>query len=146
MSATLYDWLKVAHILAFVSWMAGLFYLPRLFVYHTRLAPNVDAYRMFCEMERKLLVIIMRPAAIATWLFGLGMAADIFAAGGGVPLWLGLKTALVGALTVFHFFCHRHAAAFEGGKPLQTERFYRFFNEAPTLLLLGIVILVVFKP
>ncbi len=145
MSAELYGALKALHIVSFVAWMAGLFYLPRLFVYHTRLEVGSAPYAMFCEMERKLLVIIMRPAAIATWIFGLAMAADIVAAAG-LPLWLGLKIAFVLAMTYFHFRCADYAAAFRLEKAMKSERHYRLINEIPTLLLVAIVVLAVFQP
>lgn len=145
MSPDLYDAAKVMHILSFVAWMAGLFYLPRLFVYHTRLTPDAGAYPMFCEMERKLLLFIMRPAAISTWLFGLLMGYDRFWSFGDWPIWLTIKIGFVIGMTMFHVACHGHASAFVSGAPERPERYYRFFNEIPTLLLIPIVVLVIFQ-
>ena len=145
MSATLLAWAKALHILSFTAWMAGIFYLPRLFVYHTRLAPGSDAYLMFSEMERKLLKIIMVPAAISTWLFGL-MIAHVYFLGGNAPAWLILKICCVIGLTAFQYSCARHADGFAGGAAPKSERFYRMFNEIPTLFLGASVLLAVFKP
>lgn len=145
MSPTLFDAMKTLHIVSFVAWMAGLFYLPRLFVYHTRLDRTSSSYAMFCEMERKLLLIIMRPAAIATWLFGLALSYN-FVIAGAPPAWLIIKFCLVLSMTLFHWYCARHASRFERQIEVRTERFYRLFNEIPTILLLAIVYFVVFKP
>ncbi|MCI4663360.1 MAG: CopD family protein [Neomegalonema sp.] len=145
MTAEIYSLAKALHIMSFVAWMAGVFYLPRLFVYHTRLEPKTDSYKMFCEMERKLLSIIMRPAAISTWVFGLILASD-FVARGAMPVWLLVKIACVLGMTLFHASCAQHAQGFERGRAPQTERYYRFFNEVPTVFLVAIVLLAVFKP
>lgn len=138
-------WFKVVHVLAVFAWMAGLFYLPRLFVYHTAVAPGSESDVTFQTMERRLLKAIMNPAAVVAWLFGLATAwsAGWFET---FSLWLWLKIGLVVLLTVFHGFlatCHRD---FVAGRNRHNGRFYRAINEVPTLLLVGIVILVVVKP
>ncbi len=142
-----YEWLLVLHILAFVSWMAGLFYLPRLFVYHAeRATPGSELSETFKVMERRLLKAIMNPASIATWVFGLSM---ILANGWGwfaASPWLWLKLVLVGAMTWFHHKCIGWRKDFEADANTLTGRQFRMWNEAPTLLLIGIVILVIVKP
>ena len=145
MIGLLLDWSKVLHIVSFTAWMAGIFYLPRLFVYHTRLEVGSQAYGMFCEMERKLLRIIMTPAMISTWVFGLVLAYP-YVANGLPPVWLMLKIVVVLGMSAFHGSCVAHARRFETGISMQSERYYRFFNEVPTVLLLVIVALVVLKP
>ncbi len=143
--AAWFFWLKAAHIISMVAWMAGLFYLPRLFVYHTRLGENSDSYQLFCVMERRLLKAIMMPAGVATWVFGGGLIS----AGGywpDVPGWLWVKLFLVAAMTVFHWQLARHSEAFAEGMNRRPERYFRMINEVPTALLIGIVILVVVRP
>ena len=139
-----YDWLRVLHILAFIAWMAGLFYLPRLFVYHTRAAVGSEAYELFKVMELKLLRIIMNPAMVASWLFGilLIVAQPAWLMQG----WLHGKLLLVVLLTAAHMWMARWRKTFAAGENRRPERFYRYANEIPTVLLIGIVILVVIKP
>jgi putative membrane protein len=138
-------WLKAAHIISMVAWMAGLFYLPRLFVYHTRLEGNGDSYDLFCVMERRLLKAIMTPAALATVICG---AILIFAGGywPDLPGWLWLKLALVTGMAVFHWQLGRYRLAFSERRNHRSERYFRMINEVPTLLLIGVVILVVVRP
>jgi len=136
---------KVIHVLAVFAWMAGLFYLPRLFVYHSEARVGSEADQVFRVMERRLLKAIMLPAATASWMFGVlaGLSVGYFAAG---EVWLWLKLALVVALTAFHWFlgcCH---GAFAAGRNHRSGQFFRVINEVPTVLLIGIVILVVVKP
>lgn len=142
------DWylvLKVIHVVAVFAWMAGLFYLPRLFVYHSGVGVGSDADRLFRVMERRLLKAIMLPAAIASWAFGVlvGLIGGYFAAG---EVWLWLKLALVVALTAFHWFLGQCHAAFAAGRNRRSGKFFRAINEVPTVLLIGIVVLVVVKP
>ena len=139
-----YPWLKWLHILALISWMAGIFYLPRLFVHHVESAPE-DAWPVFEMMERKLLKIIMTPAMIVTWITGglLALSPVIDLAGDG---WLHLKIALVLAMTAFHGFCGRWRKDLAAGTNRRSGRFFRIANEVPTVLLIAIVALVVFKP
>lgn len=133
---------KIIHLLALISWFAGLFYLPRLFVYH---AANEDAStdETFKVMEHKLLYYIMTPAALLTLLAGLWMV-DLWQ--WTMPLWLHIKLGMVLLLLLFHYYCWHYLQIFKRGENRHTHTFYRFFNEIPTLLLIAIVILVVAKP
>lgn len=141
--ANLYLWIKALHIIAVISWMAGLFYLPRLFIYHTDAPPGSESSETFKVMERRLLKIIMNPAMMLTWLFGLYLAWSGFAFTGG---WLHLKIALVVLLTLVHVFMSQAVRIFGEDGPRRSARFWRIVNEAPTLLMIAIVILVVVKP
>ncbi len=141
-----YHWLKALHLIAVISWMAGMLYLPRLFVYHTRVAVGSETDKMFQEMEKKLLRLIINPAMIATWILGLWLAFTVNAfdpANGG---WLHAKLGLVMAMQVAHAMMSRYRKAFARGENKKSERFFRLFNEVPAVLLVGIVLLVVFKP
>lgn len=140
----LYLWLKALHIVAIVCWFAGLFYLPRLFVYHAMSEDQLSRER-FQTMERKLYRGIMMPSMIATLLFGIGMIAmnpRLFATGG----WLHAKLALVIVLIGYHHLCGAQLKRFARDENNRSHVFYRWFNEFPVLLLLAIVILVVVKP
>ncbi len=136
-------WIKVLHLLALISWMAGLFYLPRLFVYHVKVAHGSEASETFKIMERRLLKAIMNPAMIVTWITGLYLAYvfDYFRA----P-WLHTKLLLVLILSGVHGYLVGRVRAFAEDRNDKSERFYRIINEVPTLLLIGIVIMVVIKP
>ncbi|MDX1297144.1 MAG: protoporphyrinogen oxidase HemJ [Pseudomonas sp.] len=140
----LYLWLKALHIIAMVCWFAGLFYLPRLFVYHAMSSDEVSRER-FCIMERKLYRGIMWPSLIATlglglWLISLN-PSHYFAQG-----WMHAKLSLVALLVVYQLMCGAQLKAFARGENQRGHVFYRWFNEAPVLALLGIVILVVVRP
>ena len=142
-----YDWFKALHVMAVIAWMAGLFYLPRLYVYHAETAvPGSELSETFKIMERRLLKAIMNPSMIAAWLFGGLMVAalgwDYLVSSG----WLLAKLALVIAMTIYHMACARWRRAFEADANTRPGRFYRLANEAPTLLMVGIVILVIVKP
>lgn len=135
-------WLKAFHIIFVVTWFAGLFYLPRLFVYHTVTTDPVSLER-FVVMERRLFKIMTLGAILAA-AFGLCM---IVAAPGYLRFgWLHAKLALVGLLIAFHIWCYPLMAKLRDGRNRHSERFFRLFNEAPALLLVAIVILVVVKP
>ncbi len=136
-------WIKALHIIAVISWMAGLFYLPRLFIYHTDAEVGSVQSETFKVMERRLLKVIMNPAMMITWLLGLYLAWESFAFQGG---WLHAKIALVVLLTVVHVMFSRAVRAFAADGPRRTPRYWRMMNEAPTLLMIAIVILVVVKP
>lgn len=140
-----YVWLKAGHILAVIAWMAGLFYLPRLMVYHSGSRVGSETSELFKVMERRLLKAIMRPAAAVTWILGLwtATAGGWFSSG---DWWLWAKLLLVIALTGVHAVLERHSADFSHDRRNRTERYFRVLNEVPTVLLLGIVILVVVKP
>lgn len=138
-----YFLLKSLHIIMAFAWMAGLFYLPRLFVYHTQAQAGTGEYRRFCVMERKLILIIMRPGMVAVWLFGLFTAW-------GMNYWLEpwflAKLALSVLMTAVHIADEYMAADFAKEANTRPERFFRIWNEAPTLLMIVIVLLAVFKP
>jgi putative membrane protein len=141
----LYPWLKALHIVSVVAWMAGLFYLPRLFVYHAGAEPGSESSELFKTMERRLLRGIMLPAIAATWLFGILLALTP----GVVDWregWFHAKLVLVVAMTVFQYLLGRWRLEFAADRRPHSERFFRVANEAPTLLLVLIVILVVVKP
>jgi len=140
----LYLWLKAVHIVAIVCWFAGLFYLPRLFVYHA-MSEDQASQERFQIMERKLYRGIMTPSMIATLILGIGMVAmnpGLFASGG----WLHAKLALVVVLIGYHHMCGAQLKRFARNENTRSHVFYRWFNEFPVLLLLTIVILVVVKP
>ena len=139
----LYLWIKALHIIAVISWMAGLFYMPRLFIYHTEAEPGSVQSETFKVMERRLLRIIMTPAMMLTWIFGLYLAWSVYGFQGG---WLHAKIGLVVLLTAIHIFFSRAVGAFERDENRRSARYWRFMNEAPTLLMILIVILVVVKP
>jgi putative membrane protein len=136
-------WLKVIHILAVISWMAGLLYLPRLFVYHAERGANAAISEVFKVMEGRLLRYIMRPAMMVTWVTGLALA---FGFGFHKDIWLILKLLLVVALTAAHGFLQGCHQAFLEDRNTREAKFFRIVNEVPTLLMIGIVGLVVLKP
>ncbi|MCP9340440.1 protoporphyrinogen oxidase HemJ [Stutzerimonas xanthomarina] len=140
----LYLWLKALHIVAIVCWFAGLFYLPRLFVYHAMSEDAISRER-FQIMERKLYRGIMTPSMVAALAFGIGMIVlnpALFSSGG----WLHAKLALVALLIGYHHMCGAQLKRFARDENTRSHVFYRWFNEFPVLLLLAIVILVVIKP
>ena len=135
---------KSLHLIAVISWMAGLLYLPRIFVYHSE-NNNEIIKSVFKTMERKLFYYIMTPAMVLTWLFGLVLIHEV-----GfeqlASLWLQLKLILVLFLTVYHFYLGLLVNKFQLDENKNTPKFYRYINEIPTLLLIFIVFIVVFKP
>ena len=140
----LYDWIKAGHVVSLIAWMAGMLYLPRLFVYHASLPPGATAQsETFKVMERRLLKAIMNPALIATWGFGLTLA---WMSGFYAAPWLQLKVALVLAMTGIHGWLARMVRDFAADRNTRGHRFYRVLNEVPTLLLIAIVVLAVVKP
>jgi putative membrane protein len=138
-----YDWLKAAHIIAVIAWMAGMLYLPRLFVYHADTVPGSVQSETFKVMERRLLKAIITPAMIATWILGLLLA---WKSGFNAAPWLHAKFALVLVLSGLHGFFASTVRAFAEDRNQRPARFYRILNEVPTLLMILIVILVVVKP
>lgn len=137
--------IKAFHIMAMMSWMAMLFYLPRLFVYHTEHKENEGFVEVVKIQEMKLYRFIGTPAMIATILSGGAMIAlnpEMFASGG----WLHAKLTLALLLIVYHFDCQRHMINLGKGEYTKSGKFYRAYNEIPTLLMIGIVIFVVVKP
>lgn len=140
-----YPWIKSAHIVSVVAWMAGLFYLPRLFVYHAMVPPGSKRSEMLKVMERRLQKAIMTPAMLAAWGFGLLLAAtpgvvDWYRG------WFWAKLVLVAGLSVDHLLLGHWRQAFADDRNTFSHRFFRVANEAPTILLIAIVILVVVKP
>ena len=135
-------WLKVIHIVSVVAWMAGLFYLPRLFVYHA-VADDAPGIARFQIMERRLFGIMTLGATLAA-IFGIAMV--VVTPGYLAFKWLHAKLALVALLIVYHIWCHRLMAALRTGSNTRSQRWYRWFNEVPALLLVAIVILAVVKP
>ncbi len=141
----LYPWIKAGHIASVLAWMAGLFYLPRLYVYHAERVSGGETAALFQTMEEKLLRLIMNPAMIATWVFGLLLVA--------IPgvvdwsmIWPWAKTAAVLGMTWFHMWCAARRKVFAAGTNDKPGRHYRLMNEVPTLLMLVIVVSVVVKP
>ena len=136
---------KALHLIAVISWMAGLLYLPRIFVYHTENQDEKQINKVFKIMEFKLYNYIMMPAMILSWIFGLILIGSI----GFEQLhstWLIIKLALVVVLTIYHFFLGNCLNKFKNDENKYSSRFFRIFNEIPTILLILIVFIVVFKP
>ena len=135
---------KSLHLIAVISWMAGLLYLPRIFVYHSENSNEIIS-KVFKTMERKLFYYIMTPAMVLSWLFGLVLIHEV-----GFQqlssLWLQLKLILVLFLTFYHFYLGLLLNQFKLDQNKKTSKFYRYINEIPTLLLILIVFIVVFKP
>ncbi len=138
-------WLKALHIIFMVTWFAGLFYLPRLFVYHCMSDDSISNDR-FKIMERKLFFGIMTPGMILTLLFGLWMLADGAWAAFGGHLWLQLKLLLVALLIVYHLVCGIHLFAFRDDRNTRSHVYFRWFNEVPVLFMAGIILLAVLRP
>lgn len=141
--AEAYPWIKALHVISVIAWLAGLLYLPRLFVYHAGSEPGSEASETFKVMELRLLRVIMTPAMIASLVFGLILLTTpgIFQQG-----WLHAKLLLVLGLFGMHGFMSRWRKAFEADRNRHPARFYRFMNEIPTVLMILIVLLAVAKP
>lgn len=139
-----YEWVKAFHIISMVAWMAGMFYLPRLYVYHADAAPGSDLSETLKVMERRLLRAIINPAMISTFVFGIWMLVLIpeFLAEG----WFHVKLACLVLMTGFHGFLARWRREFAADSNTRPARFYRIANEIPTVLLIVIVIMVIVKP
>lgn len=141
--ANYYLWFLSLHIMAVISWMAGMFYMPRLFVYHTRLEVGTDASEMFKEMERKLIRMIINPAMTVAWIAGLCLAfgQDVWG-----DHWFHLKFLMVILMSGFHGFLSRWRRQFADDENNHSEKFFRQVNEIPTVLMIAIVLLVILKP
>jgi putative membrane protein len=144
--AEYYLWTKSLHVMSVIAWMAGLFYLPRLFVYHAeRVTGPGELADTLQLMQHKLLKVIVNPAGVAAWVFGLALVSTP-----GVVDWSAFwswgKAALVIGMTVYHHALVRWERAFARGENLRPGRFYRAMNEVPTLLMVGIVVFVIVKP
>ena len=139
---------KSIHLIAVISWMAGLLYLPRIFVYHSEAVVNnksEDLMSTFKTMERRLFIYIMNPAMILSWIFGVLLIHTIGMDNFGF-LWLQLKLLFVVILTIYHFFLFQCLRKFAENTNTYSPRFYRVINEIPTVLLIAIILVVVFKP
>ena len=136
---------KSLHLIAVISWMAGLLYLPRIFVYHSENLENENSSNIFKTMERKLFYYIMTPAMILSWIFGLLLihilGFSIFS-----ELWMQIKVISVVILTIYHLYLGSCVTRFSNNQNNNSSKFYRIINEIPTLLLIIIVFMVVFKP
>ena len=139
----MYEWLKALHIIAVIAWMAGMLYLPRLFVYHCEADAGSRQSETFKLMERRLLKAIINPAMIATWVLGLWLA---WSGGWFAAPWLQAKLALVLAMSGVHGMLSRHVKDFAADRNRRTQRFYRIINEVPTVLMILIVLVAVLKP
>ena len=137
------DWIKAFHVISVIAWMAGMFYLPRLFVYHTETAPGSAESERFKVMERKLLRTIINPAMIATWVFGvtLALVLEVYK-----EHWFQAKFALVVIMSALHGYLVGRVKAFAQDRNDKTAAFYRILNEIPPLLMVLIVILVIVQP
>jgi len=136
---------KSLHLIAVISWMAGLLYLPRIFVYHVENLKDKNTCLVFKTMERKLYFYIMTPAMILTWIFGLilisSLGPEILSA-----IWIKLKLLLVVLLTLYHFYLSKLLDDFRLDQNTKSSKFFRIINEVPTILLILIVFIVIFKP
>ena len=136
---------KSLHLIAVISWMAGLLYLPRIFVYHAENKTEKNTSETFKIMERRLMFFIMTPAMILSWIFGIIL---IFTLGFAVfnDLWIQIKLILVILLTIYHFYLGICVGGFANNQNTNSSKFYRIINEIPTILLIIIVFIVIFKP
>jgi putative membrane protein len=139
----LYLWIKAFHVIAVISWMAGMLYLPRLFVYHADAEPGSQQAKTFETMEYRLLTYIMTPAMAVTWILGivLVLQGGFLTAG-----WLHAKLLAVVVMTIMHGLLSHWATAFRHGRNAHDQKFYRIINEIPTILLIFIVIMAVVRP
>jgi putative membrane protein len=142
----LYLWIKALHVVAVISWIAGLLYLPRLFVYHCSAEAGSDASETFKVMERRLMGSIMTPAMVASWVLGLALigllGVEVFRDG----YWLSVKLALVVVLSGVHLMLIRHLRAFARDQNRHSARYFRILNEVPTVLMIAIVVMVIVRP
>jgi protoporphyrinogen IX oxidase len=139
----MYEWIKAFHIIAVIAWMAGMLYLPRLFVYHCEADVGSMQSETFKVMERRLLKVIINPAMILTWLLGLWLA---WRGGWFAAPWLHAKLALLIGMMGVHGILSRHVKDFAADRRRKSKKFFRIINEVPTVLMILIVILVVVKP
>jgi len=138
-----YLWFKALHVISVIAWMAGLFYLPRLYVYHTTAKIGSELSETLKVMERRLLRAIMYPAMGSSIIFGTLLLIEIDAWD---QIWLHIKLISIVGLIIFNFYLAKYRLAFLEDKNINTEKFYRMINEVPTLLMMVIVIMVIVKP
>lgn len=141
----IYLWLKALHVISVIAWMVGLLYLPRLFVYHSDVPPGSPSAETFKVMEKRLLRVIMTPAMLSTWLFGLGLLVSSPAVSWDSG-WLHVKLFFVAVMSVLHGMMARWRRDFADDANRHEARFYRVLNEVPTVLMVVIVLAVVIKP
>ncbi len=141
----MYLTLKALHLIAVISWMVGLLYLPRIFVYHAEVKTDSEAYNIFTIMELRLMKYIMNPAMLATWIFGVWL---VYLAGHEIAmqLWMQIKLILVIILSGFHGFLSKCRKNFYNKVNSKTSKFFRIINEIPTVMLITIIFLVIFMP
>lgn len=138
-----YNLVKFLHLIFMTTWMAGLFYLPRIFVYHSSAKIKTDKYDTFTIMEKKLFKYIMTPSLVLTWVLGLALAILIEVHS---EIWFSIKFVLVFFLTLYHIYCGKIVVNFEKLQNKKSANFFRVFNEIPTILFILVVFLVIFKP
>ncbi len=138
-----YLWVKALHIIAVIAWMAGMLYLPRLFIYHCAAEPGSIQSETFKVMERRLLRAIINPAMVLAWVLGLALVMNL---GAWSEPWMHAKFAAAFGLSTIHGFFSRWRRHFESDENRHSARFYRYMNEIPTVLMISIVLLVVFRP
>ncbi|MCU7959313.1 MAG: protoporphyrinogen oxidase HemJ [gamma proteobacterium symbiont of Bathyaustriella thionipta] len=138
-------WLKAFHLITMVTWFAGIFYLPRLFVYHA-MADDETSKERFKIMQRKLYWGIMTPSGVLTLILGSAMLMDYAWAAWGSSLWLHIKLGLITALVVYHLYCGKLMTDFRDDKNHHSHKWYRWFNEIPVIMLVAIILLAVLKP
>jgi putative membrane protein len=146
MNGELYHWIKALHIIAVIAWMAGMLYLPRLFVYHTQVKIGSEASELFKIMERRLLRLIINPAMIVAWGAGIWLIIYTNALDPQNGVWMHYKLTLLIFMQIAHAMMARCRRQFANDKNTRSTKFYRILNEVPTVLLIGIVILVVVRP
>ena len=144
--ANAYLWLKAGHLVAVISWMAGLFYLPRLFVYHSESRNGLEPAATFKVMERRLYTMIMWPAMVLAWASGAGLVVMLLRSGMAQSAWAWIKLVAVIAMTGLHLRLGWHLKQFEADLNRHSGRYFRLINEVPALLLIVIVAMVVTKP
>jgi putative membrane protein len=139
----MYEWIKALHVISVIAWMAGMLYLPRLFVYHCEAEAGSKESETFKVMERRLLKVIINPAMMVAWIAGLWL---MWQGGWYVSHWFHVKFALVFGLSGLHGFFSRWVRAFAKDANTHSQKFYRIINEVPTIVMIGAVILVIVKP
>jgi putative membrane protein len=139
-----YEWFKVLHVIAVISWMAGLLYLPRIYVYHTRVKAGSESDEIFKLMELRLLRYIMNPAMIA--VIGFGLVLSFIYGLEALGMWFHIKMGCVCLMTIYHAMLSRWRKDFFNGRNNKSENFFRVMNEVPTVLMIIIVIMVIIKP
>jgi protoporphyrinogen IX oxidase len=139
----MYEWVKAFHVIAIIAWMAGMLYLPRLFVYHCEAEAGSKQSETFKVMERRLLKAIINPAMVASWVLGIWL---VWLGGWYASGWFHAKLVLVLGLSALHGYLVRWGRDFAADKNQHSQKFYKIINEVPTVLMIGIVVLVVVKP